>query len=409
MKNKKEASVVLYVLVLVFFAMTLVYIVASSMSEYSNKIALSDINEQEKAILSQNAMLNLEYDKKLNSDGWGFLDAKSCPTLITTNDKWVTIWTNKLILSKWDGELVWSWKYYCALNTSLFLNFSKWNDSSISKEEKEKMKDFFIPDWNVFDKVYSIEWWSLKSFIINWNSFLNPLRPTEKFSLVFSGLNDNLDDNINSDDYNVYSKKENWYFYYYPNKIYDNDADARTHILWIITEETDKENIFLSNEISEKMIENNKNNEEPIKEWEAWILWYINAKKIMQVDSWKMSIKFHKDIKVTDVEYEIFERSKDWWDWQAKSAFSDLENFDFDFNKNYYKIFLKKKNKDLKLKGLSYELSVANKTFAGDLVYINPIDDSKDWIIEIYQAHVFNHWWKDIEKWEIFSIPKPQQ
>jgi hypothetical protein len=69
MKNKKEASVVLYVLVLVFFAMTLVYIVASSMSEYSNKIALSDINEQEKAILSQNAMLNLEYDKKLNSDG----------------------------------------------------------------------------------------------------------------------------------------------------------------------------------------------------------------------------------------------------------------------------------------------------------------------------------------------------
>jgi hypothetical protein len=32
----------------------------------------------------------------------------------------------------------------------------------------------------------------------------------------------------------------------------------------------------------------------------------------------------------------------------------------------------------LKLKGLSYELSVANKTFAGDLVYINPIDDSKD-------------------------------
>jgi hypothetical protein len=69
MKNKKEASVVLYVLVLVFFAMTLVYIVASSISEYSNKIALSDINEQEKAILSQNAMLNLEYDKKLNSDG----------------------------------------------------------------------------------------------------------------------------------------------------------------------------------------------------------------------------------------------------------------------------------------------------------------------------------------------------
>ncbi|ATU05818.1 hypothetical protein BKN14_05310 [Candidatus Gracilibacteria bacterium HOT-871] len=409
MKNKKEASVVLYVLVLVFFAMTLVYIVASSMSEYSNKIALSDINEQEKAILSQNAMLNLEYDKKLNSDGGGFLDAKSCPTLITTNDKGVTIGTNKLILSKGEGELVGSGKYYCAFGTSLFLNFSKWNDSSISKEEKEKMKDFFIPDGNVFDKVYSIEGGSLKSFIINGNSFLNPLRPTEKFSLVFSGLNDNLDDNINSDDYNVYSKKENGYFYYYPNKIYDNDADARTHILGIITEETDKENIFLSNEISEKMIENNKNNEEPIKEGEAGILGYINAKKIMQVDSGKMSIKFHKDIKATDVEYEIFERSKDGGDWQAKSAFSDLENFDFDFNKNYYKIFLKKKNKDLKLKGLSYELSVANKTFAGDLVYINPIDDSKDGIIEIYQAHVFNHGGKDIEKGEIFSIPKPQQ
>ena len=68
MKNTKKASITLYVLVLVIFAMTLAYIVLSNMETMNNKLKVSELTEQEKYILSQNAELNLQNDLKVNKD-----------------------------------------------------------------------------------------------------------------------------------------------------------------------------------------------------------------------------------------------------------------------------------------------------------------------------------------------------
>ena len=46
MKNTKKASITLYVLVLVIFAMTLAYIVLSNMETMNNKLKVSELTEQ---------------------------------------------------------------------------------------------------------------------------------------------------------------------------------------------------------------------------------------------------------------------------------------------------------------------------------------------------------------------------
>jgi hypothetical protein len=68
MKNTKKASITLYVLVLVIFAMTLAYIVLSNMETMNNKLKVSELTEQEKYVLSQNAELNLQNNLKVNKD-----------------------------------------------------------------------------------------------------------------------------------------------------------------------------------------------------------------------------------------------------------------------------------------------------------------------------------------------------
>jgi hypothetical protein len=68
MKNTKKASITLYVLVLVIFAMTLAYIVLSNMETMNNKLKVSERTEQEKYVLSQNAELNLQNNLKVNKD-----------------------------------------------------------------------------------------------------------------------------------------------------------------------------------------------------------------------------------------------------------------------------------------------------------------------------------------------------
>jgi hypothetical protein len=68
MKNTKKASITLYILVLVIFAMTLAYIVLSNMETMNNKLKVSELTEQEKYVLSQNAELNLQNNLKVNKD-----------------------------------------------------------------------------------------------------------------------------------------------------------------------------------------------------------------------------------------------------------------------------------------------------------------------------------------------------
>lgn len=376
MKRNKIASITLYVLVLVFFAMIFAYVVLSNMVTMNNKQKISDLTEYERNILTKNANLNLEYNLKLNSDWFWFKDNRKCPDIIHDDWNWIinTITTNIFV-----ENISWVDKFYCKSNTvDLKLEFSKYN--SLSKEERKTVDSFFVNDssWKIFNNL-----------IYNWNTTSISWNPVsywanETFDIQTTIWTDGLDDNLNDDDFQVNAT--------YPN--IDNDIESRTSIIWVILDSKSKVNIFANDEKSNKFIEKNTKNIIPIKK--------ITDTTIGNI---KIKVELSEDIN-PEPTFEIIQIPKNSANTQNSQTNISLNlekeiNYEFDFANNYYWIFLESWED---LKGISYKLTAF--TNSGERLYINPIDDSIDWIVEIYQNYVFNHAWTNVIKWWVFSMKK---
>lgn len=376
MKRNKIASITLYVLFLVFFAMIFAYVVLSNMVTMNNKQKISDLTEYERNILTKNANLNLEYDLKLNSDWFWFKDNRKCPDIIHDDWNWIinTITTNIFV-----ENISWVDKFYCKSNTvDLKLEFSKYN--SLSKEERKTVDSFFVNDssWKIFNNL-----------IYNWNTTSISWNPVsywanETFDIQTTIWTDGLDDNLNDDDFQVNAT--------YPN--IDNDIEARTSIIWVILDSKSKVNIFANDEKSNKFIEKNTNNLTPIKK--------LTDAGIGNI---KIKVELSEDIN-PEPTFEIIQIPKNSANTQNSQTNISLNlekeiNYEFDFANNYYWIFLESWED---LKGISYKLTAF--TNSGERLYINPIDDSIDWIVEVYQNYVFNHAWTNVIKWWVFSMKK---
>lgn len=376
MKRNKIASITLYVLVLVFFAMIFAYVVLSNMVTMNNKQKISDLTEYERNILTKNANLNLEYNLKLNSDWFWFKDNRKCPDIIHDDWNWIinTITTNIFV-----ENISWVDKFYCKSNTvDLKLEFSKYN--SLSKEERKTVDSFFVNDssWKIFNNL-----------IYNWNTTSISWNPVsywanETFDIQTTIWTDGLDDNLNDDDFQVNAT--------YPN--IDNDIEARTSIIWVILDSKSKVNIFANDEKSNKFIEKNTNNLTPIKK--------LTDAGIGNI---KIKVELSEDIN-PEPTFEIIQIPKNSANTQNSQTNISLNlekeiNYEFDFANNYYWIFLESWED---LKGISYKLTAF--TNSGERLYINPIDDSIDWIVEVYQNYVFNHAWTNVIKWWVFSMKK---
>lgn len=376
MKRNKIASITLYVLVLVFFAMIFAYVVLSNMVTMNNKQKISDLTEYERNILTKNANLNLEYNLKLNSDWFWFKDNRKCPDIIHDDWNWIinTITTNIFV-----ENISWVDKFYCKSNTvDLKLEFSKYN--SLSKEERKTVDSFFVNDssWKIFNNL-----------IYNWNTTSISWNPVsywanETFNIQTTIWTDGLDDNLNDDDFQVNAT--------YPN--IDNDIEARTSIIWVILDSKSKVNIFANDEKSNKFIEKNTKNIIPIKK--------ITDTTIGNI---KIKVELSENIN-PEPTFEIIQIPKNSANTQNSQTNISLNlekeiNYEFDFASNYYWIFLESWED---LKGISYKLTAF--TNSGERLYINPIDDSIDWIVEVYQNYVFNHAWTNVIKWWVFSMKK---
>lgn len=376
MKRNKIASITLYVLVLVFFAMIFAYVVLSNMVTMNNKQKISDLTEYERNILTKNANLNLEYNLKLNSDWFWFKDNRKCPDIIHDDWNWIinTITTNIFV-----ENISWVDKFYCKSNTvDLKLEFSKYN--SLSKEERKTVDSFFVNDssWKIFNNL-----------IYNWNTTSISWNPVsywanETFDIQTTIWTDGLDDNLNDDDFQVNAT--------YPN--IDNDIESRTSIIWVILDSKSKVNIFANDEKSNKFIEKNTKNIIPIKK--------ITDAGIGNI---KIKVELSEDIN-PEPTFEIIQIPKNSANTQNSQTNISLNlekeiNYEFDFANNYYWIFLESWED---LKGISYKLTAF--TNSGERLYINPIDDSIDWIVEVYQNYVFNHAWTNVIKWWVFSMKK---
>lgn len=366
-KITKKATVFVYVM----FLVTLSLVFASLAID--NFASLSNYNSyfQKENILLENirtkAKISIDLDKKLNSDGFWFIDNISCPKDFTMS------W-NTIISTTISTDLFFSWSQtYCSWiynSKSLEIYFNSW----YTDFEKASF------DNNIFE-----------TSLVNWVWNFADLDSTNiDFSWKYL-LADNMDDNFNSDNY----KWNSTWNINYSNDYLDNDDLSRKMIFWYIPPEFNFKNIFWSNSKVSNYIRDNSNNNNWFLVWETWT-WYL----YLDIDR-DYELKFLKIDKANfniSNEFKIMQTIKWSWswtlwylqnDWSLSGSTSD--NYKFDFINNDYAIFLK----STWTWTLFYKMRIETSTWAN--VYINPINDSF--------SDKIKYLWTDIlydDKWAYF-------
>ncbi len=199
-----------------------------------------------------------------------------------------------------------------------------------------------------------------------------------------------------------FTLKLDWPMIFDPFK--DNDSDARSKIVWYLTETGSLENIFWNNAISNEYIDNNINNSDSA------------YAKIWDVTSWKLKISVDKNstIRVVKFDRARYNSNKElfvldsfqWtvaaWSWYIEKAWSILSlswsiwasTYVFDFKTHDYAIFVK-----------NNWTWILNYSLLWDTwlkwIYINPIDDSQAKEIRILSSYIIiSNWvyvWKQSE------------
>ena len=284
MKVNRKASIIVYVMVLLTFAIGFSYLVLSNLETMNNNINLSKINNFERKTLYANAILNLENDKKLNSDGNWFIDEKKCPTVSIEAEWWGlgeqvvnNAETALYFWNHWNEKI--KKRFYCRVLDERFeyyffgfateKNFFNWEDGFIFNR--------FIPGydgvatlssrWKYFeDHTYQVKITKGEPFSpdldnSSWNASSYVVLAA---SVNLDSINwrDLIDDDANDDDFKVTSSQ-----WSYPDGYFDNDADARKNIFWTILENKSRVNIFANSKESNDMILENVNNVNPTELW----------------------------------------------------------------------------------------------------------------------------------------------
>ena len=254
-------------------------------------------------------------------------------------------------------------------------------------------------DWSWFIDNYKWSWANIKCRLqADWTYFVE----WDSGSVLWS---DGIDDNCNSDNFlwnNSWSQN-------YPDNFEDNDNYTRKNLDWVVFPGLEK-NIFWNNFKINKFIDNNSNNTD------------IFNKKIWDTQSWALHLKINTGaiiqvIKFDRNQYQNFNKlrkletitwSLNSWSWYLQKSWnniifgSNLANaYNFDFKNNDYALFLKNLDNSTIL---NYNLYWKEIT-SGSWVYINPIDDSKNNIIEFLGYDIIkNEFWNLV--WKIIKFIK---
>lgn len=219
---------------------------------------------------------------------------------------------------------------------------------------------------------------------------------------------DQIDDDLNSDNYKVTSIWD----VYYQNWYQDDDVVPRLTIFWNVKPYSDYFNVFWNNYKTNKVIDENTNNNDSlnvkISDVTSGYMFFdifntgINLYdiKIMEYDK----TKYTEEFSLLPINIYNWENLSDhvWylqvsWNDIALSKDKTWNEFIFNFKDKDYWIFIKNKESW----NLAYRISAETSTWS--MIYINPIDDSKDWIIESLSNHIIIGWEKNFI-WENFKV-----
>lgn len=223
---------------------------------------------------------------------------------------------------------------------------------------------------------------------------------------------DNIDDDYNSDNYRVTSIWDT----YYPNWFQDDDVIPRKVIFWNINPWSVYENIFWTNEKTNEFIEKNINNDD-ILNMKAWDI--DNA--YMYLDLYNKDTNLF-DIKILEFDRSVYQndfsllpiKSDNWNNISDLSWYIQLNSWELSFSNNitWNEYIFDFKNKDYWIFLLNetdwnmvYRLTAETDTWTW--IYINPIDDSPIWTMEILSNNI-SLWWDRNFIWESYIITLPK-
>jgi len=237
------------------------------------------------------------------------------------------------------------------------------------------------------------------------------------FDEQWTGWWDKIDDNMNSDDYKWWSIDDNWNYIEYAFWYEDDDILPRKTFWGNVPVWYQFYNIFWNNYKTNDFIDNNPYNN----------IWY--SKKISEVGTGYLYLDTYntdnKDNSVFDLKIIQFDRDKykqlntllpvkSWegkdinnfvWYIQLSDTWSlslayykTWKEFPFNFKDNDYAIFITNKNKS---GDISYILKWETDT--GSWIYINPINDSLTWTVEVMANHMLMGWEKNFI-WNNFIV-----
>lgn len=223
---------------------------------------------------------------------------------------------------------------------------------------------------------------------------------------------DDIDDNMNSDNYRVTSSWGTAYSWSY----IDDDTVPRLTIFWSVQSGLwNYFNIFWNNYKTDEMIKNNTFNDDlPNLLTKIWDVteWYLFFDFFSKIDSYDYDIKIvvfdegKYENEYTLLPTNTFETKgigdNYWylqldWDSLSLSRYKTTKEFKFDFKNNDYALFLKNNSLDSLAYKITWEESDWQK------IYINPIDDSENGIIETIANHLLI-WWDKNFIWENLKI-----
>jgi len=403
-KNKK-ASTLLYILILINIALIMAVVVFNNSITLSNYLDIWENNEKLFKNIYDKWFLSLKAVKKYNSNWSWFVDDISCPTNVTMSG---STYKETWIETKMAYE---SWTIFCKW-------FYRGNDFWVYFDPAiEYSKASYL--WDKVDVARYIVFHLPSPYILwRWTREFNDSDSTLiSFDEQGTWWWDDIDDNMNSDDYKWSSTWSVNYAFGYE----DDDDIPRKKIWWKVFNKEEVYNIFWSNYKTSEFINKNpyNNNAYTEKIGNVWT-WYIfldeyNSKnnnasvfdlRIIQFDKNKYkklnTLLLTKSWQWKDINISSWYIQKN-VDWTLSLSYTKTwKEFPFNFKDNDYAIFMTNKNSS---GAISYTLTAETESWTW--IYINPINESFSGTIEVMANHILM-WWNKNFIWKNFVIVWPK-
>lgn len=356
-----------------------------------------------------------------------------------TLNLWSPVVLSKIIIKK---DRVWSSNYwnnwvieFISPDWSTVSSTLSWlrNDSNI---EVNFSNWHFSTNWGVSkiriystqsNKYLNISWIEIYEWVWVWteqwsiNSNFDDSDDTYLFfDSTWVGGNDLVDDNMNSDNYRSTSTGSIWY----PWDFLDDDITPRTTIFTSILPNQDEYyNVFWNNHLTNEFVDNNiHNNDNPIRTVKIWEV----TDWILKFDMFTLDGSIEYDLKIIEFDRDAYRERKTllpvnvyetldvnqnyWylqinWDTLSLSPYKTWNEFSFNFKENDYSIYLTNwADENLAIR-INWEEAPSswNINDTWRIIYINPIDDSKESTIETMVNHILVGWEKNYI-WENFIM-----